>query len=118
HDLGGVAQMADEVAVMYAGSVVESAPVGALFERPRHPYTWGLLGSRPRWDRDERQRLASIRGSPPSLVDLPVECPYVPRCPKATTTCRTEPAPSLDELEPGHLAACYNPVYHGDGRGD
>jgi len=118
HDLGVVAQMADEVAVMYAGSVVESAPVGALFERPRHPYTWGLLASRPRWDRDERQRLASIRGSPPNLAHLPDECPYVPRCPKATTACRSEPAPSLEELERGHLAACYNPVYQGDGSGE
>ncbi len=119
HDLGVVAQMADEVAVMYAGSVVESAAVGPLFQRPRHPYTWALLGSRPRWDLDQRrQRLASIRGSPPNLAHLPNECPYVPRCPKATTVCRTEPAPPLRELDSGHLAACYNPVYHGDGTGD
>ncbi len=112
HDLGVVAQMADEVAVMYAGSVVEYADVRTLFDRPRHPYTWSLLASRPRWDREVAGRLPSIRGTPPSLVDLPDECPFLPRCPKATNVCRTEAAPPLTELEDAHLAACYNPVYH------
>ena len=111
HDLGVVAQMADEVTVMYAGSVVESGDVHTVFERPRHPYTWSLLGSRPRWDRDEPGRLTVIRGTPPNLAELPEECPFLPRCPKATNVCRTEPAPSLYEIEAGHLAACYNPVY-------
>ena len=111
HDLGVVAQMADEVTVMYAGSVVESGDVHTVFERPRHPYTWSLLGSRPRWDRDEPGRLTVIRGTPPNLAELPEECPFLPRCPKATNVCRTEPAPSLSEIEAGHLAACYNPVY-------
>jgi peptide/nickel transport system ATP-binding protein/oligopeptide transport system ATP-binding protein len=111
HDLGVVAQMADEVTVMYAGSVVESGDVHTVFERPRHPYTWSLLGSRPRWDRDEPGRLTVIRGTPPNLAELTEECPFLPRCPKATNVCRTEPAPSLDEMEAGHLAACYNPVY-------
>ncbi len=114
HDLGVVAQMADDVAVMYAGSVVESAGVHDLFARPLHPYTWSLLGSRPRWDRGERTRLPSIRGAPPSLIDLPEGCPFLPRCPKATSVCRREPAPPLEPLAPGHLAACYNPVYHED----
>ena len=111
HDLGVVAQMADEVAVMYAGSVVESGEVRAVFERPRHPYTWALLTSRPRWDREQMKPLLAIRGTPPDLTKLSVECPYLPRCPKATSLCRTEPAPALDELEPDHSAACYNPVY-------
>jgi peptide/nickel transport system ATP-binding protein/oligopeptide transport system ATP-binding protein len=111
HDLGVVAQMADEVAVMYAGSIVEYADARTLFERPRHPYTWSLLASRPRWDREAGARLTSIRGTPPSLIDLPDECPFLPRCPKATNVCRTEPAPALSEIEAGHLAACYNPIY-------
>ncbi len=111
HDLGVVAQMADEVTVMYAGSVVESGDVHTVFERPRHPYTWSLLGSRPRWDRDGPGRLTAIRGTPPNLAELPEECPFLPRCPKATNVCRTERAPALHEIEAGHLAACYNPVY-------
>ena len=115
HDLGVVAQMADEVAVMYAGSVVEYADALTLFDRSRHPYTWSLLASRPRWDRDGEGRLPSIRGTPPSLIDLPDECPFLPRCPKATLTCRREPAPALSEVMDRHYAACYNPVYHDPG---
>ena len=111
HDLGVVAQMADAVAVMYAGSVVEYAHAHTLFARPRHPYTWSLLASRPRWDREGEGRLPSIKGTPPSLIDLADECPFIPRCPKATNVCRSEPTPPLDELERGHLAACYNPIY-------
>jgi oligopeptide/dipeptide ABC transporter ATP-binding protein len=111
HDLGVVAQMADAVAVMYAGSVVEYADAHTLFARPRHPYTWSLLASRPRWDREGEGRLPSIKGTPPSLIDLADECPFLPRCPKATNVCRSEPVPPLAELERGHLAACYNPIY-------
>ena len=111
HDLGVVAQMADEVAVMYAGSVVEYADAHTLFAGPRHPYTWSLLASRPRWDREGEGRLPVIKGTPPSLIDLPDECTFIPRCPKATNVCRSEPVPPLAELEQGHLAACYNPIY-------
>ncbi|HEU4759385.1 MAG TPA: ABC transporter ATP-binding protein [Dehalococcoidia bacterium] len=111
HDLGVVAQMADEVAVMYAGSLVEVSSVQSLFNRTLHPYTWALLASRPRVDDAERRRLASIRGAPPDLAKLPLECPYLPRCPKAISVCRSEPAPPLADLEPGHQAACYNPIY-------
>ena len=111
HDLGIVAQMAEEVAIMYAGSVVEYAEARTLFDRPRHPYTWSLLASRPRWDREGGGRLPSIRGTPPSLIDLPDECPFLPRCPKATNVCRTERIPALIALEAGHYAACYNPIY-------
>ena len=103
--------MADSVAVMYAGSVVEYADAHTLFARPRHPYTWSLLASRPRWDREGEGRLPSIKGTPPSLIDLPDECPFLPRCPKATNVCRSESIPPLAELERGHLAACYNPIY-------
>ena len=111
HDLGIVAQMAEEVAIMYAGSVVEYAEARTLFDRPRHPYTWSLLASRPRWDREGGGRLPSIRGTPPSLIDLPDECPFLPRCPKATNVCRTQRIPALIALEAGHYAACYNPIY-------
>jgi oligopeptide/dipeptide ABC transporter ATP-binding protein len=112
HDLGVVAQMADHVAVMYGGSIVEEAAARPLFDRPLHPYTWSLLGSRPRWDRAGDGPLTSIRGNPPNLTELGEECPFLPRCPKATSECRTEPAPGLVPLEAGHAAACYNPVYH------
>jgi peptide/nickel transport system ATP-binding protein/oligopeptide transport system ATP-binding protein len=111
HDLGVVAQMADAVAVMYAGSVVEYSDAPTVFGRPRHPYTWSLLASRPRWDREGDGPLASIKGTPPSLLDLPDECPFLPRCPKATNVCRSEPAPPLTAAEAGHLFACYNPIY-------
>jgi oligopeptide/dipeptide ABC transporter ATP-binding protein len=114
HDLGVVAQMANDVAVMYAGSIVEYATAREVFERPRHPYTWSLLASRPRWDKDREEvgRLASIRGTPPSLIDLPDECAFLGRCPKATSVCRTEPTPPLAPVEgDGHLIRCYNPMY-------
>ncbi|MEO6197080.1 MAG: ABC transporter ATP-binding protein [Dehalococcoidia bacterium] len=112
HDLGLVAQMADDVAVMYAGSIVEYADVRSLFARPRHPYTWSLLGSRPRLDHDEPVALTVIKGTPPSLIDLPDECPFLPRCPKAISECRLEAMPPLSTIEGGgHLAACYNPIY-------
>ncbi|MCH7523266.1 MAG: hypothetical protein IH920_05800 [Chloroflexi bacterium] len=79
---------------------------------------WALLRSRPRWDQDQIRPLPAIRGAAPNLAELPEECPYLPRCPKATNVCRTEPAPTLTVLEPDHSAACYNPILHGDGDGD
>ncbi|MCH8815592.1 MAG: ABC transporter ATP-binding protein, partial [Chloroflexi bacterium] len=111
HDLGVVAQMADEVAVMYAGSIVEFAKVDTLYNRPRHPYTSALLASRPRWDRESSEPLVGIRGAPPSLIDLPDECAFLPRCPKAVSACRTERRPDLEEVGPQHYAACYNLMY-------
>lgn len=112
HDFGIAAQMADEVAVIYAGHVAEKADTQTLFERPRHPYTSSLLASRPRLDRDDHGPLTSIKGTPPSLIDLPKECAFLPRCSKATLVCRRQPAPALTEMEsPNHLAACYNPMY-------
>ncbi len=115
HDLGLVAQVADDVAVMYAGHVAEYADVRTLFESPRHPYTSSLLASRPRLDRDDRERLTVIKGTPPSLIDLPDQCPFLPRCPKAISECRAEPAPPLSQIgSSGHLAACYNPMYQGE----
>src|SRR6185437_11802753 len=81
HDLGMVAGLADRVAVMYAGRLVEIGAVDDVFYRPRMPYTLGLLGSLPRLDAGKRQPLTPIEGSPPSLVDLPPGCPFTPRCP-------------------------------------
>ena len=107
HDMGIVAQMADEVAVMYGGTIVELSEVHALFKRPLHPYMWGLFQSIPRLDRPD-QRFQPLRGSPPDLVNLPGQCPFLPRCPKAINRCRLEPTPPLIELELGHKVACYN----------
>jgi len=115
HDLGVVAQMAEQVAVMYAGSFVESGEAAEVFHRPRHPYTWALLSMRPRPDRDQRKPLPSIRGTQPNLAELPDECPFLPRCPKALSRCRQEPAPPLTRQAPGHAVACYNPVLHEEG---
>ena len=90
HDLGVVAEVADRVAVMYAGRIVEYAEVGELFRGPQHPYTWGLLGSISRLDRPRQRRLAAITGQPPSLISLPAGCSFRPRCPYAFDRCRAE----------------------------
>ena len=105
HDLGVVAEVADEVVVMYAGRVVEQAPVQALFDAPQHPYTIGLLGSIPRLD-GERTRLASIEGQVPSPLRRPPGCSFAERCPFAIAKCR-EDAPVLMEVAPQHRSACW-----------
>ena len=109
HDMGVVANMARRVGVMYAGHLVEYAELLPLFQQPRHPYTWSLLQSLPRLDAAGR-RLEALRGTPPDLIDMASECPFLPRCPKALSRCRVEPTPSLYEQSAGHYAACYNPV--------
>ena len=111
HDMGVIAQIADEVAVMYAGSVVEYGSTADLFRRPLHPYTWALLQSIPRLD-DPSRRLEPIRGSSPDLIDLPDQCPYIPRCPKASNECRLSTRPILLEREEKHFVACFNPIEH------
>ena len=111
HDLGVVAQMADEVTVLYAGRVAEDGPTREVLRRPRHPYTWSLLETLPRLDR-ERRPLEAIRGAPPDLAELPDECAFLPRCRKAIMTCRTTASPAPAEAAPGHRVACYNPVFH------
>ncbi|MBI4199317.1 MAG: ABC transporter ATP-binding protein [Chloroflexi bacterium] len=114
HDMGVVAQMADQVAVMYAGSIVEYADTRSLFRHPSHPYTWGLFQALPRLDNTDR-RLRPMRGTPPDLMNLPKECPFIPRCLKATNVCRLSPSPTLRTIEPGHAVACFNEVrYHWD----
>jgi peptide/nickel transport system ATP-binding protein len=104
HDLGVVAEMADDVAVMYAGQIVERAPVRDLFARPEHPYTVGLLGSIPRLD-EKRERLPSIEGRVPDMTRPPEGCRFAARCPFVEPACRAA-APPLIEVAPGHLTRC------------
>jgi len=104
HDLGVVAQTCDRVAVMYAGRIVEMAPVVDLFQQPRHAYTLGLLNSVP-GSGANRQPLLPIPGSPPDLTALPPGCPFAPRCSYATDACRTD-RPSLVAIGAHRLSAC------------
>ncbi|MDB5488552.1 MAG: dppD [Reyranella sp.] len=104
HDLGVVAEMADDVAVMYAGQIVERASVGDLFARPEHPYTVGLLGSIPRLD-EKRERLPSIEGRVPDMTRPPPGCRFAARCPFVEPECLAAPPP-LVEVTPGHLTRC------------
>ena len=109
HDMGVVANMADEVAVMYAGKIVEQAEVRALYQKPQHPYMWALFRTLPRLDMPDQQ-FQPIRGVPPDMTMLPGQCAFFPRCHKATSQCRLEPSPPLMEVAPGHNVACYNVV--------
>jgi peptide/nickel transport system ATP-binding protein len=105
HDLGVVAEVCDEVAVMYAGQIVERAPVDALFAEPQHPYTLGLMGSIPRLDR-RAERLATIEGSLPDMTAPPLACRFAPRCPFAEDRC-TAAAPPVVTVGPGHWSRCF-----------
>ena len=106
HAMGVVAETAQRVVVMYAGKVVEEAPVGELFARPRHPYTQGLIRSIPRLDRaDRKTRLETISGVVPSLLDPAPGCRFAPRCRFAMTAC-TRATPELRVVAPGHKVAC------------
>jgi oligopeptide/dipeptide ABC transporter ATP-binding protein len=107
HDLGVIAGHADRVCVMYAGRIVESGSVDDIFYRTRMPYTLGLLASRPRLDRPRERRLTPIVGRPPSLLNLPPGCPFLPRCPFAQPVCAEEEPPLLAAGHPRHLAACH-----------
>ncbi len=105
HDLGVVAEMADEVLVMYAGRAAERAPARVLFSEPQHPYTVGLMGAIPRLD-EERGRLATIEGTVPSPAAWPPGCRFAPRCPFAVPRCAEAPPP-FASLGPEHHAACW-----------
>ena len=105
HDLGVVAEVADEVVVMYAGRVVEQAPVQAIFDTPQHPYTVGLLGSIPRLD-GEQMRLAAIDGQVPNPLRPPAGCSFAARCPFADAHCHAV-APALRAVGDGHFSACW-----------
>jgi oligopeptide transport system ATP-binding protein len=106
HDLGVVAGLADRMMVMYAGHVVEEAPVKEVYADPRHPYTLGLIGSLPRLDELRQDRLTSIEGLPPDLIALPPGCPFEPRCVYSIDKCR-EVRPQLEPVGPRHRIACW-----------
>lgn len=104
HDLGVVAEMCDDVAVVYAGEIIENGTLRDIFKDPRHPYTLGLFGSIPRID-DETDRLHPVEGLPPDPSDLPKGCKFSPRCPKATDACRQGDV-DLVEVSEGHFVRC------------
>jgi peptide/nickel transport system ATP-binding protein/oligopeptide transport system ATP-binding protein len=123
HDLGVVADIADRVLVMYAGRVVERGTLDDVFYDPQHPYTWGLLGSITRMDRDRPRRLPAIPGLPPSLVHPPEGCHFRPRCPHEFERCPQVPKLEQRVEKPGHEDRCWLPVEEkrarrqvGDGR--
>ncbi len=107
HDLGVIAEIADEILVMYAGRVVEQGSARDVFYDPQMPYTWGLLGSIPRLDRPRVERLHTIEGTPPSLINPPEGCKFRPRCPHAFEKCRQEPGLENRVGTPGHLDRCW-----------
>ena len=110
HDLGVVAEIADDIAVMYAGRIVEYGTTRDIFYDPQHPYTWGLLGSIPRLDEARPEKLHSISGAPPSLINLPRGCKFRPRCPHAFDKCIEEPGLESRVEDSGHLDRCWLPV--------
>jgi len=106
HDLGVVADIADNVLVMYAGKPAEYGKADEVFYKPLHPYAWGLLDSLPRHDVNEKTELCPIKGQPPSLVNVPPGCAFHPRCPYVKDICRTA-VPELRDIGGGHMAACH-----------
>jgi peptide/nickel transport system ATP-binding protein len=110
HDLGVVAGRADDIAVMYAGRIVEKAPTRTLFREMRHPYSEALLESIPKLEAANHTRLAAISGRPPDLVNLPPGCKFAPRCPNVQPKCIQEEPPLIEHGTPGHEYACYFPV--------
>ncbi|BBQ51953.1 ABC transporter ATP-binding protein [Aeromonas jandaei] len=107
HDLGVVAELCDEVVVMYAGRAVEQADVFELFDHPRHPYTHGLLGAIPRLNGQPKQLLNTIRGQVPALHEMPAGCRFANRCPHASERCSRE-VPAVEQLAPHHGVACHH----------
>jgi len=114
HDLGVVAGLADRVAVMYSGHVVEYAPVMDLYDDTRHPYTLGLLASLPEVEEDTRVELETVRGTPPDLTNLPPGCPFAPRCNYVIEKCRDQNPPLMAMDKEDHLSACWVDVTTGE----
>jgi peptide/nickel transport system ATP-binding protein len=110
HDLGVVAGHTDEIAVMYAGQIVEKAPTRTLFAKMRMPYTAALLESIPRIENASHTRLSVIAGRPPDLIDPPGGCRFAPRCPYVQDRCHEELPPLIEADEPGHTYRCWYPV--------
>ena len=107
HNLGIVARYVTRLYVMYAGRIVESGSCEDIFRRPLHPYTLGLFKSVPRLDEEKVRKLVPIQGSPPSLVNLPATCAFLPRCTYTIDKCFKEPWPALEEAGPKHCVRCY-----------
>jgi peptide/nickel transport system ATP-binding protein len=108
HDLGVVAELADDILVMYAGRCIEYGTADDIFQEPQHPYTWGLLGSMPRLDRERSERLLPIKGTPPSLINVPPGCPFHPRCAYGSLNGASETeVPELRDVGGGHKIACH-----------
>lgn len=107
HDLGVIAGLADRINVMYSGYIVETAPTKELFANPLHPYTVGLLGSIPRLDDNQKEKLTPIEGLPPDLVNMPIGCPFYARCAFGTDKCQQE-NPPLMSVGVKHWSACWN----------
>ena len=106
HSLGVVAGMCDTICVMYAGRIVERGNTEDIFKEPKHPYTRGLIQSVPRLDKENAERLYSIPGQPPNVIDLPSCCPFFPRCSKASDICKKK-YPPLKEFANGHCTSCW-----------
>ena len=116
HNLGVVARYAQRIYIMYAGKIVEQGLCRDIFYRPRHPYTVSLLKSVPRLDKARGHRLVPIEGTPPSLIDLPSTCAFLPRCPEAGERCHAEVWPDLEPVDgKGHMVRCY---MRGEGTGE
>ena len=114
HDLTVVRHLADRIAVMYLGKLVELAPADVLFESPRHPYTQALLSAMPMLDRAERRKRIILTGDIPSPIDPPEQCRFAPRCFRHTETC-WKSVPPLESRGPDHFVACFNPLPPGSG---
>jgi peptide/nickel transport system ATP-binding protein len=111
HDLGVVAELADDIMVMYAGRAAEYGTAEQIFNAPEHPYAWGLLGSMPRFDKAPTDRLLPIKGTPPSLIRVPAGCAFNPRCdfqPRVGSACLVD-RPELLDNGSEHLVACHIP---------
>ena len=110
HDLGVVAGRTDEIAVMYAGTLVEKAPTNVLFSHMKMPYTEALMRSIPKLENPSHTRLMAIGGRPPNMISPPPGCPFAPRCPYAQDQCHNERPPLIEAETPGHFYACWYPV--------
>ena len=107
HDIGAAVEVADRVAVMYGGRIVEQAPLAELLDNPQHPYTRVLLGTRPKDGLRKGERLISIRGAPPDLANLPDGCAFAPRCPRASELCHRA-VPAIEDVIPDHSVSCHH----------
>lgn len=107
HDIGAAVEVADRVAVMYGGRIVEQASLAELLDNPQHPYTQVLLGTRPKDGLRKGERMISIPGAPPDLANLPAGCTFAPRCPRATEVCRST-VPAIDTVVADHAVSCHH----------